>query len=388
MKRLIWFIHLVKKSLAGRKIRVGLAIGALSVSSALCFSLGGISLGIGSKLGEELRAYGANMLLVPEKAQMGVGAGGLNFGEISLKNFLKEHELKALGRELKEVDGKYAFNLFATAKMSGNDISILGVDFKELKHFSSGWRIKGRLSESAEESLVGVNVFKSFGLKTDRKLLLKRGNKSLIVKIVGVIETGGAEDDNIYVSLPSVQRFIGVPDAVSSVLISARTDQIPIETTAERIRRSIPNVEVKTIRQVAHAEAELLNKVKMLLALVTIGVMVACGLSVMSTMSSTVLERRKEIGLMSALGGSRMAIGSLFLAEAILMGLGGGILGYLIGFTLIQLIAQSVFGSTISISSVLLPIPLVVGMGIAIFASLGPVKSALSVDPAISLRGE
>ena len=132
----------------------------------------------------------------------------------------------------------------------------------------------------------------------------------------------------------------------------------------------------------------MLNEIEWLMLLVTGVVLVASGMSVASTMTTTVLERRKEIGLMKALGAENRRIATLFFAEAGAIGIMGGLLGYFVGLGLAQVIGWQVFDTAISWRGVVFPVTVGVAVLVALVASRTPVKTALHIDPVVTLRGD
>jgi len=132
----------------------------------------------------------------------------------------------------------------------------------------------------------------------------------------------------------------------------------------------------------------ILGKIEDMMFLVTIVALLASALGVMTTMTTSVIERRKEIGLMKSVGAENKSIVSLFLSEAALIGIIGGFLGYIIGIILSQFIGMSVFGTSISPRLEVIPIALGISVGVSLLASILPVRKAVGVEPAIVLRGE
>jgi len=132
----------------------------------------------------------------------------------------------------------------------------------------------------------------------------------------------------------------------------------------------------------------ILGKIEDMMFLVTIVALLASALGVMTTMTTSVIERRKEIGLMKSIGAENKSIISLFLSEAALIGVIGGFLGYVVGIILSQFIGMSVFGTSISPRLEVIPIALGISVGVSLLASILPVRKAVGVEPAIVLRGE
>ena len=132
----------------------------------------------------------------------------------------------------------------------------------------------------------------------------------------------------------------------------------------------------------------ILGKISNMMFLITIVGLLASALGVMTTMTTSVIERRKEIGLMKSVGAENKRIGALFISEATIIGIIGGILGYTVGIILSQIIGLSVFGTSINPRIEILPIAIGISIGVTLLASTLPVRRAVKVEPAIVLRGE
>jgi putative ABC transport system permease protein len=76
------------------------------------------------------------------------------------------------------------------------------------------------------------------------------------------------------------------------------------------------------------------------------------------------------------------------MSEATIIGVIGGVLGYIIGVILAQFIGFSVFSMSITPRLEIIPISIGISVGVALLASILPVRRAVSVEPAIVLRGE
>ena len=91
---------------------------------------------------------------------------------------------------------------------------------------------------------------------------------------------------------------------------------------------------------------------------------------------------------MKSVGAENKRIVSLFFSEALLIGVFGGILGFVIGTILAQFIGLNVFDASINPRLEVLPLAVGISMGVSLFASVLPVRRAIRVEPAIVLRGD
>jgi putative ABC transport system permease protein len=255
--------------------------------------------------------------------------------------------------------------------------------------------------------LVGAALAESAGIKPGDELTVQ--GKTL--RVSGILEAGEAEDKAIIAPLHIVQQILGEPNKVRRVVVSALTK--PEDAFARRdpnhmnpadrdrwycspyansiafqISEVLPNVRVEQIRQVEQTQGKILSRIGGLMLLLTLAALLASGLAVSAAMAATILERRHEVGLMKSLGAGNGAVASLFLTEAGLLAIAGGLIGFGAGTALAHRIGQSVFGSSIGVQPVVLAIVVLAAVGVTFLASIGAVRKAMQFDPAVVLRGD
>ncbi|MFZ2948444.1 MAG: FtsX-like permease family protein, partial [Desulfuromonadaceae bacterium] len=185
-----------------------------------------------------------------------------------------------------------------------------------------------------------------------------------------------------------LQSALGLDGQLSLVrlMVTAEGDSLKKSTSA--LQLLLPMAKVSEVRQTARTSEGLLAKVKLLMLMVTAVVLVSAGSSVAGTMSTTVLERGKEIGLMKAMGGTRLEVMLIFCGEAAMLGFLGGVAGYIFGSVIAQFITRTVFASSAEFIPWFAGISLGVSLFLALLGSLGPMMSVFKLDPVRSLRGE
>jgi len=206
--------------------------------------------------------------------------------------------------------------------------------------------------------------------------------------VVGIISTGGNEDDQIFVNLQVAQNITSRQDKVHTVQVSALCNACPVDTFAQEIEGKIPDIEARTVKQLVSVEMSILGKIENMMFLITIVALFASALGVLTTMTTSVIERQKEIGLMKSVGAENKRIVSLFFSEATIIGVIGGLSGYAVGLVLSQFIGVSVFNTYIAPHFEIIPVVIMISVVIAILASIFPVRRAIKIEPAIVLRGE
>lgn len=116
MKKARWVLHLLGKSLRGQGAKPLLSLAALALVAGLATALVALSLGVRERLGEELRAYGANLVILPE---VPVGGGEeIAPGSRVGASYLQEEEIRALMAGLGEAVAAYELKFDTPGKVS------------------------------------------------------------------------------------------------------------------------------------------------------------------------------------------------------------------------------------------------------------------------------
>ena len=411
------FLRILAKSLSKRKGKIALAVIAVIMGASVTTALLTVSLDINEKMNYEFRKFGANLLVIPKSDTINVGIGQFGFGSVTEQKYINQTDLYKIKTIYwaNNVLGYAPFLYQAVMVDTGNQSSIAvlagtwfekDTTLEDGTHFNTGvrtinswWEVEGNWVDdngSSPDALIGINVAEKLGLGLGDVMHLSYSEMPgdianttyLDLNVVGIVNAGGPEDDQIFARLDAAQSLTGRPSMVHTVQVSALCTKCPVEVFATEIEEKIPYVDARTVKQLANAEMSLLSKIENMMLLVSAVALSASALGVATTMTASVVERRKEIGLMKGMGAENGRIASLFLSEAGIIGLLGGILGYSVGLVLAYLIGLSVFDSQVMPSLLVFPIALGIGAGVALLASLLPVRRATKVEPAVVLRGD
>ncbi len=381
--------RVITKSLLARKRHLLVASGAVLLGATLIASLVTLSLGMRTQSGRELEAYGANMILLPEAMSLPAGAGGLAFGNIVSEGYIAEEHLSLLESGQTKDIKDYTPYLYTVATYQGQKMVLAGTLFDSLREMAPYWQIEGEWpgAQNTQSTVIGRKVAQRFGLHPGDPFLLDFGGATREFSVAGVADVGGSEDNQVFIELETAQLLAGRSGQVDLVQIRASTENRPLSEIAAELEKNL-SVKARVVSQIAQAEETVLFKIELLMALITLLTVLASGVAVFSTLTSSVLERVKEIGLMKALGAKNSRIALIFLAEAWAIGLVGGLLGNILGLGMAQAIAKSVFDSYLSPQIPVIPLTVAAALAVATIAALGPVGKALTVDPVVTLRGE
>jgi len=211
---------------------------------------------------------------------------------------------------------------------------------------------------------------------------------TLSMQVTGILDTGGQEEEYIFMSLDDMAVLTGEGNQYDVVELSVSGTSEELEEYVNTISEDGSAVTARLVKRITNSETAVLGKLQALVFLVTAVVLVLTMICVSTTMMAVVTERRREIGLRKALGASDGSIRTEFLGEGMFLGLLGGILGALLGFAFAQVVSVNVFGSSITFQPLLLPVTIIVSMLISALSCLLPIKQAVAIDPALVLKGE
>lgn len=389
-------LRILRKSISLRKSRVAIAIVAMIMGASIAGALITTSLNVTEKVGLEFRQFGANILLVPRSESISISIGDVDYGSVTEQKFIEESDLP----KIKEISWAanilgYAPYLYSIVTIGNQSVVLTGIWFNETRIISPWWNLDGEWIEDVNDTanaIIGVSISEILDIDIGDSITISYtdllNSTTTTLNVAGIVSTGGSEDSQIFVTLGLAQNITGQQGKVSTVQVSALCIECPVEVIAGEIEEMIPYVKAKSVQQVVQSEMEILGKLEDLMLLVTMVALMASALGVMTTMTTSVMERTKEIGIMRAIGAENKKIASLFYLEALLIGVIGGLLGFIVGYILAQFIGQSVFESYMSMKIIVLPLVMALSIGITLLASTIPVRRAMAIEPAKVLRGD
>lgn len=374
--RVLWQLLRVSRG------RLAVALVALVSGAAVCSALLNLQLDAKRKLTQEFRALGANVVVTPPQAP-GAEAAQAPLMDASVWE-------KVAAARTPEVVAAAPY-LYLVARAADNQsVVVVGTWLDEARRLSPWWKLEGEWIVSRDDlgrCLVGSEVARQLHLAPGSSLDLRSAGRTAILRVAGVVTAGGGEDNQVLVNLPVAQRLSGLENRIGVVQLSVAGAAGEIERFVTQLAAAVPDAEVRPVRQLAEAEAQLLGRIRRLILWTVVLILVLTGLGVLATMAALAMERRRDVGLMKALGGTIQRVMRLFLAEVGILGGLGGLLGYGIGVLLSEWMGERVFGTGISPRWEVLPVTLILAIGVALAGAL-PLRLLGRVRPAAILRGE
>ena len=380
-----------------------LAMTSLFVGAAVTATLLNLHGDVRRKMTQEFRAYGANAVLTP--AAVGWDSSGS-------EATMDEAVVSRLAPFRDRTNG-FTFvpvlNVVVRLKRLPADprlpefqnVVAVGSDFASLRNLYPGWRLQGRESGStvrleASECVVGSHVAARLHLGAGDNIQLESADSTSAsseparqnLQIAGVLSTGAAEDDQVFVPLASLQSLSGLKRQVSLVQLNIPGEAPQIDRTLQELTATLTGVQVRPIRQIVESQGKVLEIIRALTVSLTALILVIIALCVMATMTTIVLERRKDIAVMKALGATDRLVVRLFMTEGAGLGLAAGLAGFCAGALLVRALAARLFGVSLSLTWWTLPLVCMMTAVLAVVATLFPVNIIRGVQPATVLKGE
>ena len=427
------FIRMIGKAFLRQWKKMFMIAFTIALGASLATAMLSVMLDVGDKVNQELKAYGANISVVPKDAS--VLSSLYEVGDENISGaYLREDELG----KIKTIF--WAFNIadyapFVTAKATldnGDAVSVRGTWFNHHMELPTGeqldagvvsmrswWEIKeGDWLDEQKISdpyyaMVGCDVASATGVHAGDKLHLTGTETAFDVVVAGVYDAGGEEDGEIFVPLDVAQELAGLDGKVDSIEVSALTtpDNELAEKAAKdpgslsvsqyetwyctayvssicyQIEEVITDSVASAVRQVADSEGQILEKTQLLMILITILSLVGAALGICNLVTASVMERSQELGLMKAIGAHNTSITGLVLTEIFCTALLGTIAGFFAGIGFAQIIGHTVFQSSISIRPVVVPIVIVLVALVTLAGCIPAIRMLQRLRPTEVLHG-
>ncbi len=413
------FLLMLRKSLLKRKGKVIISIIAVIMGASIPSAMLTVSLDVNEKINYEFRKFGANLLIVPKSDTIDVGIGDVSLSSVTDQRFINEtdiYDIKTINWS-RNILGYAPFLYQIVTAESDNEqqqVVLTGTWFAKNttlddgRNFETGvkrinswwWDVDGEWVEdknstnstNVADCMIGINVAQKMGLELgdvfEVSYIDNNGQLSIELNVIGIITSGGTDDNHIFVPLLVAQSLSDRYNKVHTVQVSALCTACPIETIAKEIEEKITYIEAKTILQTTNAEMNILEKINGIMTLVTILALFATILGVSTTLTTSVLERQSEIGLMKSIGANNIKIATLFISEAGIIGIIGSLFGFITGLIGAQIVGVMVFNSYVTLQPIVFPIVTIIALGVSLISSLLPVRRAMNIDPIVVLRGD
>lgn len=425
------FFRMLLSAVFRRRSRAVMAVVASLVGAATLSCLAMICIAVPQQMNQEMRAYGANLIVTP--------LADSENGKSGIDDAMVEHTTEMVSAKGSE---KHATYRYENVRVNAAPYVMAGVNPAQVRNLNHHWVVDGSWP-SAGKVLVGRDVADAMGLKVGGSITIgyrasdnaassgqasqpgtdgtdgtaqsgtggtsdgqtssgstgaqqtQNGHVSSDImdtsgtefRVAGIVDTGGSEDSIIYALAGDVDKLTGSTRGVDVIEYSSGASDLTALVNSINDMTSM-HVKAQQVTKITASDTRVITMLQTLFWIVSLVVLVFTLVGVGTTISSIVSQRRNEIGLRKALGASSHAIGVEFYVESAVYGLLGGLLGTATGYGMARWLCATVFERSIGFNWWLAVVSVVFSALVAVAASIPPVHRATRIDPAVVLREE
>lgn len=425
------FFRMLLSAVFRRRSRAVMAVVASLVGAATLFCLAMICIAVPQQMNQEMRAYGANLIVTPLADSENSKSG--------IDDAMVEHTTEMVSAKGSE---KHVTYRYENVRVNAAPYVMAGVNPAQVRNLNHHWVVDGSWP-STGKVLVGRDVADAMGLKVGGSITIgyrasdnaassgqasqsgtdgtdgtaqsgtdgtsdgqtssgstgaqqtQNGHVSSDImdtsgtefRVAGIVDTGGSEDSIIYALAGDVDKLTGSTRGVDVIEYSSGASDLTALVNSINDMTSM-HVKAQQVTKITASDTRVITMLQTLFWIVSLVVLVFTLVGVGTTISSIVSQRRNEIGLRKALGASSHAIGVEFYVESAVYGLLGGLLGTVTGYGMARWLCATVFERSIGFNWWLAVVSVVFSALVAVVASIPPVHRATRIDPAVVLREE
>lgn len=425
------FFRMLLSAVFRRRSRAVMAVVASLVGAATLSCLAMICIAVPQQMNQEMRAYGANLIVTP--------LADSENGKSGIDDAMVEHTTQMVSAKGSE---KHATYRYENVRVNAAPYVMAGVNPAQVRNLNHHWVVDGSWP-STGKVLVGRDVADAMGLKVGGSITIgyrasdnaassgqasqsgtdgtdgtaqsgtdgtsdgqtssgstgaqqtRNGHVSSDImdtsgtefRVAGIVDTGGSEDSIIYALAGDVDKLTGSTRGVDVIEYSSGASDLTALVNSINDMTSM-HVKAQQVTKITASDTRVITMLQTLFWIVSLVVLVFTLVGVGTTISSIVSQRRNEIGLRKALGASSHAIGVEFYVESAVYGLLGGLLGTVTGYGMARWLCATVFERSIGFNWWLAVVSVVFSALVAVVASIPPVHRATRIDPAVVLREE
>ncbi|WP_169275738.1 ABC transporter permease [Bifidobacterium moraviense] len=424
------FVAMLFGAVFRRRGRAIMAVVASMVGAATLFCLAAVCLVVPQQMNDEMRAYGANLIVTPLDSS--AGSQGLTDDEVAAVSADVDRSGQA----------KSAAYRYENVRINSAPYVIGGIDPAQVAELNQHWVVDGDWP-SVGNVMIGRDVADAMGLEIGSTITIayrasdngaassdasasasasssasssstaaptanptqaaasaangqqvRDGRVSTDImegggtefRVAGLVDTGGSEDEIVYALASDVAALAG-NRGWDVVEYSSPAEGDGLTALTDELNRA-GKVKAQQVTKITASNQRIVAMLQTLFWIVSLVVLLLTLVGVSTTISSIVSQRRNEIGLRKALGASSRGIGAEFYAESAIYGLVGGLIGTAIGYGFAAALTVTVFSRSLGFNWWLGLGSVALSVLVAVVASVPPVHRATRIDPAVVLREE
>jgi putative ABC transport system permease protein len=386
------------ESLKERKFRFALNLIGILIGCTAVTGLVSITQGLSNDINTQLEVFGPqNIMVIPGQIQQGRGIVGstLNWRDLELISKVEDVNVAT----------PIIANKIVSFSVRGRSfmVEMFGVTSKYFEINKANEVDDGRqlLRTDTSAVVIGANIADPLDedepiLEVGDRLKVKakvNGNeKELALRVVGIYgRTGGSFgadlDNSLAIPLRTAQQFWEIGGEFDYFIVQAETLEV-ISDVVERIEDKLGEaVTVISFESAQELVGEVMGTIEAVLGGIAAISLIVAGVGIINTMTVSVMERTREIGVLKAVGAKSRDVLLMFISEAVVTGIFGGVTGSLLGVLLAQVIGGYI---NMPPDPSLGLVVFVVGYAVAtsVISGLYPAWRASNLHPVEALRYE
>ena len=397
-------LKLAVNSIRYRNLRSWLAILGVVIGVASIISLISISTGLQDQIKNQFSGLGAQVITISpgggQAARGGFGGPPGEGGSTTKPITFKEAASLRGVAGVSVVDARLDKNVVVSYRTKNSSVGIIGTDPIAFLAASNVKIASGRSLRSSDKNVavIGAQVVnRTFQGEDLLDKQIKIDGQPFTV--VGILNATGASfggaDSDIFIPIETAKTLFNNQDNASTVVVVAKDNWDPdsvaasISTVLARLHRVTADkldFRITTASSTQSTISSALGSLSLFLGIIASISLVVGGIGVANAMFTSVLEQTKYIGILKSLGATRWEVMRLFMFEAGLVGLVGGLFGVALSFVGSSIISS--FGLPTKITPDLIALGMVFSVLVGVLSGLFPARNAASVLPVEALRYE
>lgn len=240
--------------------------------------------------------------------------------------------------------------------------------------------------------LDGEEQYLDVGDRIKLTTTVNREEKTLSLRVVGILEESGSSfgpgggDEGFMIPLRTYEQFFETGGEYTTIQVKV-ADPDSIDQLSEDIEDALEDVSIITSELAMSMVDSILGTIEAVLSGIAGISLLVAGVGIINTMTVSVMERTREIGVLKAIGAKSSDVLFMFLSEAVMTGIAGGTMGAIFGFMLSTFVGNYV-GVTAEVSLSLGAITLLFAVITCVISGLYPAWRASNLNPVEALRSE
>jgi putative ABC transport system permease protein len=355
-------------SITARPLRSFLSVIAIAIQVILVLMIVGLTSGVIAEWGKRVEGVGADILVQPPNSSIFFA-------------FVSVGMQESLGEKIAALSGVDEVAPTVILTEPKHLVMVYGIDYQSFNALSKGFLFRdGRPFEGPDEVIADDIIAQTRHLKVGSQITLL--NRPFTV--CGIVAHG--KGARFFIPIRTAQEIAGAEKRVSMFYVRSKGDT---EGTRAQILKLMPENSIRSLSEYVTlmTSSNLPQLRPFTRTMVALGIVVSF-LVVLLNMHTMVMERTREIGILKALGFSRLDVVQMLLGETLILTLMGTGLGIALTFLTQTILKQTNPGLTILISARWIFSAVALAIVGAATGAVYPALRAASYDPVVALAYE